>query len=84
MVRVEFTVGDINEKPKQNFLANTGLYILNPDVLNLIPKDEFFNMTELIKNANKKKMKVGVYPIEASKWLDVGQWSEYRKSLKFD
>jgi len=77
-------LSDINEKPKQNFLANTGLYILNPDVLNLIPKDEFFNMTELIKNANKKKMKVGVYPIEDSKWLDIGQWSEYRKSLKFD
>ena len=77
-------LSDINEKPKQNFLANTGLYILNPDVLDLIPEDKFFHMTELIKNANKKKMKVGVYPIEDSKWLDIGQWSEYRKSLKFD
>ena len=33
------------------FLANTGLYILNPDVLDLIPEDKFFHMTELIKNA---------------------------------
>ncbi len=74
----------INEKPKQNFLANTGLYILNPEVLNLIPKNKFFHMTDLIKNAKKKKMKVGLYPIEDSKWIDIGQWSEYRKTLKLD
>ena len=39
---------NIIEKPKQNFLANTGLYVLNSRVLNLIPKNKFFHMTDLI------------------------------------
>ena len=73
---------NIIEKPKQNFLANTGLYVLNSRVLNLIPKNKFFHMTDLIKVARKKKMQIGIYPIEDSNWLDVGQWSEYTKTSK--
>ena len=73
----------IKEKPKKNFLANTGLYVLNPAVLNLIPKNEFFHMTQLIKIAKEKKMQVGIYPIDESRWIDIGQWSEYRKTLQF-
>lgn len=75
-------LSNINEKPKQNFLANTGLYVLNPNILDLIPKNKFFHMTQLIKVAKKKNMKIGIYPIEESKWVDVGQWSEYKKTLK--
>ena len=65
-----------------NFLANTGLYILNPKVLKLIPKNKFFQMTELIKKAKKKKLKIGVYPIDSQKWVDVGHWTEYKKTLE--
>ncbi|MDC0059781.1 sugar phosphate nucleotidyltransferase, partial [Pelagibacteraceae bacterium] len=72
-------LSNINEKPRQNFLANTGLYVLNPKVLNLIPKNKFFHMTQLIKIAKKRKLLVGVYPVEDSKWVDIGQWSMYRK-----
>ena len=72
----------INEKPTQNFLANTGLYILNPKVLNLVPKNKFYHMTQLIHEAKKSGMNVGIYPIDDNKWVDVGQWSEYRKNIK--
>jgi len=72
----------IKEKPSYNFLANTGLYILNPRVLKLIPKNKFFQMTELIKKAKKNKLKIGVYPIDSQKWVDVGHWTEYKKTLE--
>ena len=72
----------IKEKPSYNFLANTGLYILNPRVLKLIPKNKFFQMTELIKKAKKKKLRIGVYPINSQKWVDVGHWTEYKKTLE--
>ena len=62
-------------------MANTGLYILNPNVLSLIPKNKSYHMTELIKEAKKKKLKLGVYPIQSQKWIDVGQWAEYKKAL---
>ena len=72
----------IKEKPSFNFLANTGLYVLNPAVLKLIPKNKYFHMTDLIKKAKKEKLKIGVYPIESKKWIDVGQWAEYKKTLE--
>ena len=72
----------INEKPKYEFLINTGLYILNPDVLELIPRNKFYHITYLIEDAKNKGKKVGVYPIDDDAWIDVGQWAEYQKVVK--
>ena len=68
----------IDEKPSYNFLINTGLYILNPEVLKLVPKNKFFHITHLIENAKNKGLKIGVYPIDDSLWIDIGQWTEYK------
>ena len=38
-------------------------------------------MTDLISAARKKNKQIGVYPIEEESWIDVGQWSEYRKAV---
>ena len=72
----------INEKPKFNFLINTGLYVLHPDVLKIIPKNKHIHFTELIKDAKKLGKEVGVYPIDEDNWIDVGQWAEYQKAVK--
>ena len=71
----------ILEKPKFDFLINAGLYIINPDILKLIPKNKPFNMTDLIEISKKNKKQIGVYPIDDSLWTDVGQWSEYHKAI---
>jgi NDP-sugar pyrophosphorylase family protein len=72
----------INEKPKYDFLINTGLYVLSPEVLELIPKNKFYHITHLIEDAKKKGKKVGVFPIEDDAWIDVGQWAEYQKAIE--
>ena len=72
----------INEKPKYDFLINTGLYVLNPDILNLIPENKFYHITQLIEDAINHGKKVGVYPVDDNAWIDIGQWSEYRKVVK--
>ena len=74
----------IVEKPKNKLFVNTGLYVLKPKVLNLIPKNQFFNMTELIEKAKKLKYSVGVYPINDSDWIDTGEMSAYTKNLHLD
>lgn len=71
----------INEKPKYDFLINTGLYILNPDILNFIPKDKFYHITHLIEYAKNQGKKVGVFPIDEAAWIDIGQWAEYQKAI---
>jgi len=71
----------IKEKPKYDFLINTGLYILSPDILKLIPKNKFYHITHLIEEAKNQGKKVGVFPIDDDAWIDVGQWAEYRKMV---
>jgi NDP-sugar pyrophosphorylase family protein len=71
----------INEKPKYDFLINTGLYVMNPRVLNLIPKNRFYHITHLIENAKKKRKKVGVFPVDDDSWIDIGQWTEYKQAI---
>ena len=42
---------NINEKPENNFLENAGLYLLNPSIINLIPQNKIYDITDLIFNA---------------------------------
>ncbi|MBL51827.1 MAG: nucleotidyltransferase [Candidatus Marinimicrobia bacterium] len=71
----------INEKPKYDFLVNTGLYLLNPNVLEIIPKNKFYHITNLIEDAKDLGLKIGVYPINDDAWTDIGQWAEYKKVI---
>tara|TARA_Y100001970_G_scaffold250206_1_gene321700 strand:+ start:19684 stop:20733 length:1050 start_codon:yes stop_codon:yes gene_type:complete len=72
----------INEKPKLDYLVNTGLYVLEPDTLSYIPRNKFFHITDLIELLKKKKRKIGVFPIDDADWVDIGQWDEYRSAVK--
>jgi dTDP-glucose pyrophosphorylase len=72
----------IIEKPEYSFLVNTGLYVLNPNTIDLIPKNKFFHITDLIDEIKNNKGSIGVYPISENAWIDVGQWAEYRSALK--
>ena len=54
---------------------------MKKNVLKIIPKNKKFDFTELIMIAKKNKFKIGVFPINDSNWLDVGQWSEYKKTI---
>ena len=78
----EGNLSHINEKPKYDFLINTGLYVLNPEILKLLPKNKFYHITHLIEEANNKGKKIGVFPIDDDAWVDVGQWAEYRKAVE--
>ena len=71
----------INEKPQFDLLTNTGLYILNPNMLELLPKNKFYDLTHLIEDAKNQGKKVGVFPIGDDAWIDVGQWAEYKKAI---
>jgi dTDP-glucose pyrophosphorylase len=72
----------INEKPEYDFLVNTGLYVVNPDIVHLIPKDKLYHITHLIEDIKNKGKKIGVYPIDDDAWIDVGQWAEYQKAVE--
>jgi dTDP-glucose pyrophosphorylase len=72
----------LKEKPKYNLLVNVGFYILKPELLRLIKKNNYLSMTDFINDLQSKNYKIGVYPCHENFWKDIGQWEEYEKSLK--
>lgn len=70
----------IEEKPTFSFKINTGLYILEPSLLNDIP-DDFFHITHLMEKLKTQGRRVGVYPISQNDWKDMGDWNEYLRMI---
>jgi NDP-sugar pyrophosphorylase family protein len=50
--------------------------------LKFIPKNKKYDFTDFVDQLIKKKKKVGVFPIVEDLWIDVGQWPEYKKSIR--
>lgn len=69
----------MTEKPKQSYFINTGMYVINPDVISLIPADRMFHMTQLIDLVMKSGAKVGMYPVSEDSFLDMGEFDEMKR-----
>lgn len=74
-------LADIKEKPEFTFKINTGMYILEPHLIEEIPEDEFYHITFLIEKLMNQGRRVGVYPINEGSWTDIGNWNEYLKYI---
>jgi len=73
----------IDEKPLVELVVSTGLYVVNSKVLKLIPKNKIYNFDTLISDTIKKNLKIGVYQIDDKSWIDVGDWSGFKKNINF-
>lgn len=78
----EGKVESLSEKPEMSFLVNTGVYVLNPQVLAYIPQGEFFHITDLIQLCLERGEKVGIYPVTEKAWEDMGEFSSMEEMLK--
>lgn len=72
----------LSEKPELTFQINTGMYILEPDVLDYIEDDTFLHITELIECIKENGKRVGVFPVNEGAWKDIGEWDEYLKIIR--
>ena len=75
----KFYIKSIKEKPTIKSFINGGIYIIDPEVLNYIPKGEFKHITEVIEILLKEKSKVIGFPIHEY-WIDVGQYNDLQKA----
>lgn len=72
----------LKEKPEQTFQVNTGVYILNPELIDEIPNGEFFHITHLMEKVQSRGGRVGCFPVSEQSWKDMGEWPEYLKMIK--
>lgn len=69
----------LHEKPLFHYLINAGIYVVNPEVLSLIPNRQYFPMTHLFDALLEKKSLVGVYVLN-EEWIDVGMHNELQRA----
>lgn len=69
----------MEEKPKLSYFINTGMYVINPETIDLIPDDTMFHMTHLVEAVMKKGGKVGTYPVSEDSFLDMGELDEMKR-----
>jgi NDP-sugar pyrophosphorylase family protein len=74
---------ELIEKPELTFQINSGMYILEPHLLNEIPENTFFHITHLIEQIQKRMGQVGVFPVSEGSWKDIGEWDQYLGFIKY-
>lgn len=70
----------IQEKPTFHFRVNAGVYVLEADILDVIPENKFYNINVLMEKVMENGRSVGVFPVSEGAWMDIGVWSEYQKT----
>lgn len=73
---------ELVEKPDMNFMINSGLYVLEPHLIDDIPENIFFHITDLIEKVKSRNGKVGVFPVSEKSWRDIGEWDKYIYEIK--
>ena len=69
----------MQEKPAFQFLTNTGLYLVEPEVLDDIGEDEVIGFPDIIERQRCRGRRVSAYTVGEEDWLDMGQLDELEK-----
>lgn len=75
-------IESMKEKPLVSFLTNTGIYIVEPEVLDDIEDNVAIGFPDVVEKQRKKGRKVAVFPVSESEWMDMGQLNELEKMRK--
>ena len=69
----------VTEKPRLDFVINSGIYIVGPGAAGLVPHGEPFDVPDLIRTLTAKGQRVVAFPIREY-WLDVGRLDDFHKA----
>lgn len=76
---VNGTIEGMKEKPVMSFLTNTGIYLVEPEVLDDIEDDVPIGFPDIVERERKKGRRTAVFPVSENDWMDMGQLPELEK-----
>ena len=77
---VEHHLLSIEEKPERRDFCSAGIYVLEPDVLRLLPPKEAVGMPQVIGMVLAEGEAVHVFPILEA-WYDIGETAQFERVL---
>lgn len=69
----------MKEKPIMSFLTNTGIYIVEPEVIDDVEDDVPMGFPDIVEIERHKGKNVAVFPVSENDWMDMGQLPELEK-----
>lgn len=72
-------IEEMKEKPLLSFLTNTGIYIVEPEVIEDIEDGVAIGFPDIVEVERQKGRKVAVFPVSENDWMDMGQLPELEK-----
>lgn len=75
-------VKSFKEKPSYIYHSNAGVYVFKKELINNIPKNHFFDITDLMDELVKNDGKLLHEPIIGF-WIDIGSPSDYKNAQEF-
>lgn len=72
-------IAAIREKPSYSFFVNAGIYVLSPEAVARVNKEEFLDMPELFDELVAAGKKTTVYPVREY-WLDIGRMDDFQRA----
>jgi len=76
---VDGAIEEMKEKPEYTFLTNTGMYILEPEVLDYIEDNTPVGFPDVVEKLRQMGKKVAAYPVRENEWYDMGQLPELER-----
>jgi dTDP-glucose pyrophosphorylase len=77
--RLDGSIDSMQEKPAYEYSINTGMYVLEPELLQYIPADSFIHMPDVIQKIMDAGKRVGTYLVDEDNYLDMGQMEELER-----
>lgn len=78
-VKEDCILDELQEKPTLSYFINTGMYIVNSELLDFVPDNTIYHMTDLVRDCMDKGLRVGIYPISEEAFLDMGEFKEMKR-----
>lgn len=72
-------IEEMKEKPEFTFITNTGMYIVEPEVLDYIEDDTPVGFPDVVEKLRQMGKKVAAYPVKENEWYDMGQLPELER-----
>ncbi len=76
------SIEKMKEKPLMSFLTNTGIYIVEPTVIDDMEDGVAIGFPDIVEMERKKGRRVAVYPVSENDWMDMGQIPELERMRK--
>jgi dTDP-glucose pyrophosphorylase len=72
-------ITSMEEKPTQLFHINAGIYVINPEIIEQVKKNEKIDMPTMLEKKIEAQGNVLMFPIHEY-WLDIGRIEDYQRA----